>query len=118
MLFLVLSCLKEKKYVTAQHKTNAQAWAESRGFTYHLAQILPLFNKAINAICSKSKLKAPQFVEVITEAQSDAAMLKECLSECKETTQYDLGAHIVRELQSIQRDRQMLMQIFRLQNID
>ena len=109
---------KEKKYVTAQHKTNAQAWAESRGFTYHLAKNTTSLNKAINAICSKSKLKAPQFVEVITEAQSDAAMLKECLSECKETTQYDLGAHIVRELQSIQRDIQMIRQINRLQNFD
>ncbi|MDQ9834545.1 hypothetical protein RFY41_16215, partial [Acinetobacter soli] len=83
---------------------------ESRGFTYHLAKNTTSLNKAINAICSKSKLKAPQFVEVITEAQSDAAMLKECLSECKETTQYDLGAHIVRELQSIQRDIQMIRQ--------
>ncbi len=72
----------EKKYVTAQHKTHAQAWAESRGFEYHQVTNESSLKLAIYKICTEKELNAPQFVEVLTKAQSDASMLKKVMRDC------------------------------------
>lgn len=81
---------KEKHYVTAQHQTDAQAWATSRGFEYHQVTNEDSVIKVMESFCSEERLNAPQFVEVITQAESDAAMLKQVLSDCRMETIEDI----------------------------
>ncbi len=67
---------REKRYVTAKHSADAQAWATSRGFEYHKVTDEATLHKALERFCYERSLKEPQFVEVFTKTESDAAMLK------------------------------------------
>jgi 2-succinyl-5-enolpyruvyl-6-hydroxy-3-cyclohexene-1-carboxylate synthase len=74
---------KSRPYITAEHQTSAQGWAEERGFQYikvtdadEWADVLPIFT-------SSEEHPQPMLVEVFTDKDTDTKLLREYYKSLK-----------------------------------
>ena len=74
---------KSRLYITAEHQTSAQGWAEERGFQYikvtdadEWADVLPIFT-------SSEEHPQPMLVEVFTDKDTDTKLLREYYKSLK-----------------------------------
>lgn len=65
--------------VNAPHNATAEAWATSRGFSYHCVTNTDEWSAALQALLSDSP--APVFVEAYTDSAADAEILKKFYNE-------------------------------------
>lgn len=62
--------------VNAPHNTTAEAWVRSRGFSYHAARNAMELAEGIAALMDRDAAE-PRLLEVFTDAQTDADLLKQ-----------------------------------------
>ena len=65
------------KFVTAVHKTSARGWAEERGFRYLQADNEEQLNEAMALFAQPESTEQPLLLEVFTNKNKDARILKE-----------------------------------------
>ncbi len=66
----------ESPLVNAPHRATAEAWARSCGFAYHAARQESELRSGIDFLL-REEADRPQLLEVFTDAQADAAILKQ-----------------------------------------
>ncbi|MDO4780622.1 MAG: 2-succinyl-5-enolpyruvyl-6-hydroxy-3-cyclohexene-1-carboxylic-acid synthase [Bacteroides sp.] len=79
---------KSNKLITAVHESNAKNIVESRGFDYHQVKNERELKAAIAELTSTTRSKKPIVVEVITNKNKEARMLKEYYNKIKQQEDY------------------------------
>ncbi len=72
------------KYITAVHKASARAWAEDRGFAYLKAEDEEQLADAMAQFVQAEPQEHPLLLEVFTNKNKDARMLKEYYHQLKQ----------------------------------
>ncbi len=72
------------KFVTAVHKTSARGWAEERGFGYLQADNEEQLNEAMAQVAQPESTGQPLLLEVFTNKNKDARILKEYYHSLKQ----------------------------------
>jgi 2-succinyl-5-enolpyruvyl-6-hydroxy-3-cyclohexene-1-carboxylate synthase len=75
------------KYITGVHNASARQWAESCGFTYLNATDEESLRAAIAAFTSTESSASPMILEVMTNKNRDARILKEFYNNIKKKEQ-------------------------------
>lgn len=65
------------KFITAVHKTSARGWAEERGFLYRKVEDEVQLEEAIVMLTQPEPMEHPVLVEVFTNKNKDARILKD-----------------------------------------
>ncbi len=65
------------KFITAVHKTSAKGWAEERGFLYLRAENEEQLTEAVQILTRPEPMEKPVLVEVFTNKNKDARILKD-----------------------------------------
>lgn len=65
------------KFITAVHKTSAKGWAEERGFLYLRAENEEQLTEAVQILTRPEPMEQPVLVEVFTNKNKDARILKD-----------------------------------------
>ena len=71
------------KFVTAVHQTSAKGWAEERGFVYQRVEDEDGLNGAMESFTQPDALEQPMLVEVFTNKNKDARILKDYYHQLK-----------------------------------
>lgn len=79
---------KSNKLITAVHESNAKDIAQSRGFDYYQVKNEKELKAAITELTSTTRSKKPIVVEVITNKNKEARMLKEYYNKIKQQEDY------------------------------
>lgn len=79
---------KSNKLITAVHESNAKDIVQSRGFDYHQVKNERELKAAIAELTSTTRSKKPIVVEVITNKNKEARMLKEYYNKIKQQEDY------------------------------
>ena len=72
------------KFVTAVHQTSARGWAEERGFKYLKAEEEGQLTEAMTLFAQPTSLEQPLLLEVFTNKNKDARILKEYYHQLKQ----------------------------------
>ncbi|MEG1564490.1 MAG: 2-succinyl-5-enolpyruvyl-6-hydroxy-3-cyclohexene-1-carboxylic-acid synthase [Bacteroides sp.] len=72
------------KYVTAVHQTSARGWAEERGFLYQKVEDAAQLGEAMTVFTQPEALEQPQLLEVFTNKNKDARILKDYYHQLKQ----------------------------------
>jgi 2-succinyl-5-enolpyruvyl-6-hydroxy-3-cyclohexene-1-carboxylate synthase len=72
------------KFITAVHKTSARGWAEERGFRYLHAEDEDELATAMAEFTRPESLEQPLLLEVVTNKNKDARLLKEYYYQLKQ----------------------------------
>ncbi len=73
------------KFITAVHKTSAKGWAEERGFLYLRAENeAEQLAEAMKSFTSPEEEERPVLLEVFTDKNEDARMLKNYYHQLKQ----------------------------------
>ncbi len=73
------------KYITAVHRDSAQAWAQDRGFDYLRAEDEVQLASAIAEFAAPEAQEQPMLLEVFTNKNKDARILKEYFHQLKQS---------------------------------
>jgi len=68
---------QSQRFITAQHTASARAWAEDRGFKYLAANNAEELTAGISELTQPSITRQPILLEVFTNREEDARLLKE-----------------------------------------
>ena len=71
------------RFVTAVHKTSAKGWAEERGFLYQEVQDEKQLDEAMKTFTQPELLTQPVIMEVFTNKNKDARILKDYYHQLK-----------------------------------
>ena len=71
------------KFVTAVHQTSAKGWAEERGFVYQRVEDEDGLSGAMESFTQPDALEQPMLVEVFTNKNKDARILKDYYHQLK-----------------------------------
>lgn len=74
---------RSHKFVTAVHKTSARGWAEERGFLYQEVQDEEQLAVAMDLFTQPQTMDQPMLMEVFTNKNKDARLLKEYYQQLK-----------------------------------
>ena len=72
------------KYITAVHKTSAKGWAEERGFLYQRVENDEQLAEAMKTFAQPEALEQPVLMEVFTNKNKDARILKDYYHQLKQ----------------------------------
>lgn len=72
------------KFITAVHQTSAQGWAEERKFTYLKAEDETQLEEAMTLFAKPEKMDQPILLEVFTNKNKDARILKDYYHQLKQ----------------------------------
>ena len=72
------------KFIAAVHKTSAKGWAEERGFLYLQAQNDEELTEAMKTFTQPETMEQPVLLEVFTNKNKDARMLKNYYHQLKQ----------------------------------
>ena len=67
---------ESKKFITAEHQTSAQGWAESRGFRYLKATDETSLEEAMSLFTQAEITTQPMLLEVFTDKDTDTQLLR------------------------------------------
>ena len=81
---IVLSFPRLCKFIAAVHKTSAKGWAEERGFLYLQAQNDEELTEAMKTFTQPETMEQPVLLEVFTNKNKDARMLKNYYHQLKQ----------------------------------
>lgn len=73
------------KFITAVHQTSARGWAEECGFRYLQATNEEELNAAMSIFCSSEASDKPLLLEVTTNKNKDARILKDYYQQLKQS---------------------------------
>lgn len=71
------------KFVTAVHQTSAKGWAEERGFVYQRVEDEDGLSGAMESFTQPDAMEQPMLVEVFTNKNKDARILKDYYHQLK-----------------------------------
>lgn len=72
------------KFITAVHKTSAKGWAEERGFAYYKVEDEDQLKEAMAVFTQPEAATQPLLVEVFTNKNKDARILKDYYHQLKQ----------------------------------
>ena len=72
------------KFIAAVHKTSAKGWAEERGFLYIKVEDGDELTEAMKTFTQPEEMEQPVLLEVFTNKNKDARMLKNYYYQIKE----------------------------------
>ena len=72
------------KFIAAVHKTSAKGWAEERGFLYMKVEDGDELTEAMKTFTQPEEMEQPVLLEVFTNKNKDARMLKNYYYQIKE----------------------------------
>ena len=75
---------RSRPFVTAEHHTSAQGWAEERGFSYTKVTDEEELNEAMQRFTTPEAQEKPLFLEVFTDRETDTTMLRKYYHQLKE----------------------------------
>ena len=74
------------KFITAVHKTSAKGWAEERGFLYQCVEDENQLLEAMKLFAQPEPLNQPVLMEVFTNKNKDARILKDYYHQLKQNS--------------------------------
>ena len=72
------------KYITAVHKTSAKGWAEERGFLYQRVENEEQLAEAMKTFTQPEAMEQPVLMEVFSNKNKDARILKDYYHQLKQ----------------------------------